>query len=53
MIRNIQKEKKSLYVELHQVRKDRDELAIRKANVEQILGIQRTEPVKKKEQERQ
>ena len=47
------REKKSLYAELHQVRKDRDELAIHKANVEQILGIQRTEPVKKKEQERQ
>ena len=47
------REKKSLYAELHQIRKDRDELAIHKANVEQILGIQRTEPVKKKEQERQ
>lgn len=45
-------EKKSLYAELHRIRKDRDELAIHKANVEQILDIRRQEE-KQKEQERQ
>lgn len=45
-------EKKSLYAELHQVRKDRDELAIHKANVEKILDIRQQEE-KQKEQERQ
>lgn len=45
-------EKKSLYAELHRVRKDRDELAVHKANVEKILDIRRQEE-KQKEQERQ